>query len=78
MREYQKYICDIRVGCVAVYQEPKVNCIDEAENVIYSKVGKYDQKNQKWELEKGSILAAKKIADELNKLVDVINSYENK
>jgi hypothetical protein len=63
----KKYIFDLRVGCVAVYEGPKRNCLSlPLEAFLYYRNGSQDE-NGDWQIDQKYIDEAKMIADALNK-----------
>jgi hypothetical protein len=63
----KKYIFDLRVGCVAVYEVPKLNCLSlPREAFLYYRNGSQDE-NGDWQVDQKYINEAKMIANALNK-----------
>ena len=48
MTEFPRLICDVRVGCVAVYPPPKLNCLDgQREHFLYYARGEWVEGDQR-------------------------------
>lgn len=63
-----EYICDERVGCVAVYKGPRRNCLSGitcSDDCVFYREGTYEP-GTGWTVEESDIEEARRIADGLN------------
>ena len=72
----KKYVCDVRVRCVAVYPGPERECLLGVKDVaVYFRQGWWDNTAKEWRVNPEWIGEARKIRDALNAATEEPESY---